>query len=312
MLKISYEIQKNIIINKSHSEISSFLSDFRKSKLWNPWLVLDDEGVTDDKNLPNQVGHQQHWKGPIIGEGIQTLTAISDHRVDIELRFIKPFKTISPTYYLLNSIDNNSTELIWSMKGSLPFFLFFFRKFMTVMLSRDFERGLDRLKELCEDGKVFSSLSVVETIDVKDLYYQGIEGKCKLSEIPTRMRRDFEKISQDIREMKIYNFKGMVSVYHEINPMKNFVHYTAGFYFENPPEKIEGYNDGLIREHRALTLISKGPYHHLKSAWTKIFSFQRVNKLKIISKIPMLEFMLNDPTNVPKEEIKTEIQLAIK
>jgi len=312
MFKISYEIQKNIIINKSHSEISHFLCDFSKSKLWNPWLVLDDEAVTDDKNLPNQIGHQQHWKGPIIGEGLQTLTAINDQRIDIELQFIKPFKTVSPTYYQLNSIDNNSTELIWSMKGTLPFFLFFFKKFMTVMLGRDFERGLDRLKELCEEGRVFSSISSVETIDVKDLYYQGIEGKCTLSEIPSQLRSSFEKISHDISSMKISNFKGMVSVYHEINPMQNLVHYTAGVYFENPPVKLEGYNDGFIREHRALKLISKGPYHHLKTAWTKIFSYQRVNKLRVISKIPMLEFMHNDPMRVSKEEIKTEIHLAIK
>jgi hypothetical protein len=180
------------------------------------------------------------------------------------------------------------------------------------MLGRDFERGLDRLKELCEEDKVFSSLSPVEKIEVKDFYYQGIEGKCALSEIPKEMRNAFEKISQDISSMKIHNFKGMVSVYHDINPMKNSVHFTTGVYFENPPVKLDGYDDGFIREHRALKLVSKGPYHHLKSAWTKIFSFQRVHKLKVISKIPMIEFMLNDPASVPKEEIMTEIHLAIK
>lgn len=312
MFKISYEIEKNIIINKSHSEIALFLIDFDKSKLWNPWLVLDDECTTESKNTPHQIGHQQHWKGLIIGEGTQTITALSEKRIDVELQFIKPFKSISPTYYQLNPINQNSTELTWNMKGSLPLFLFFFKNFMTIMLTRDFERGLDRLKELCEENRVLSLLSPVERIDVKDLYYQGIEGKCALPEIPTHMRNAFEKISQDISSMKIHNFKGMVSVYHDINPMKNTVHYTAGVYFENPPVKLEGYNDGFIREHRALKLVSKGPYHHLKTAWAKIFSHQRVKRLKVSNKIPMLEFMLNDPTKVARDEILTEIHLGIK
>jgi effector-binding domain-containing protein len=312
MFKISYEITKNIIIDKPHTEIANFLSDFNKSQLWNPWLVLDDDGKTDTKNPANQIGHQQHWVGPIIGEGIQKITALNDQRIDVELEFIKPFKTISPTHYRLNPIDQNKTELIWNMTGHLPFFLFFLKNFMVVMLGRDFERGLDRLKELCEEGKVHSSFSKIETIEVKDLYYQGIEGSCSMSEIPTHMRRAFEKVSQDISAMKLINPTGIVSVYHDINPMKNSVHYTAGVYYDSPPLKLEGYNDGFIREHRALKLISKGPYYHLKTAWTKIYSHQRVHKIDQAKKIPMMEFMLNDPTKITKEEILTEIQMAIK
>jgi hypothetical protein len=129
MFKISYEIEKNIIINKSHTEIAYLMSDFDKSKLWNPWLVLDDECTTKSKNLPNQIGHQQHWKGPVIGEGTQTIKAISDQRIDVELEFIKPFKSISPTYYLLNPKNNNSTEITWNMKGSLPSLFIFYKKF---------------------------------------------------------------------------------------------------------------------------------------------------------------------------------------
>jgi len=94
--------------------------------------------------------------------------------------------------------------------------------------------------------------------------------------------------------------------------MKGTTHFTAGVYIQSEPNKIEGYRQGKIESHETLKLISQGPYHHLKSAWGKAFSYQRVNKLKVNSKVPMVEIMLNDPNRVAKADILTEVRLPIK
>lgn len=310
-MKIHYHIEQSRTINVSADQLKNTLTDLNEFLVWSPWNCLDDHASANIANPIHQEGHSLHWSGPVIGEGIQTLTKISDHTIESRLDFLKPFKAVSPTKFELKSKEH-TTEVTWSMEGSLPFFLFFLKKMMTVMLTRDLERGLDRLKEYCEEGKVHSLFSKAEKIDVDTFYFQGIEGRCTLAEIPQQMRLAFEKITSDIRNQKIKNHHGLLSVYHNIDPIKALVHYTAGAYFTSEPEAIAGYHQGKIETHKAIKLTLKGPYHHLKTAWGKAFAFQRTQKLKLNKKIPMVEIMLNDPSLVAKEDILTEIRLAIK
>ncbi len=315
MFKIHFNIEKSISIQKSASEVREYLTDFTKSSLWSPWLCLDDSGKTEIKNIPSQIGHAQLWDGPIIGSGIQTLKSLSEDSIEIELEFLRPFKSISQTSFKIAEYQS-STEVTWKMKNSLPFFLFFLKKFMIFMLGGDLARGLTRLKELCEMGKVLSTLGPVTAMNVDSFYFQGIEGHCTINEIPTIMPISFEKLMVILQKendnQNPLKHSGFISLYHNLDPMKDRVHFTAGIFHNEKMKQLENLHSGKIDNHRALKLLSQGPYHHLKSAWSKVFSYQRSNKIKENKTIPIYEIMLNKPAEIELEKLLTEIRLPIK
>ena len=61
---------------------------------------------------------------------------------------------------------------------------------------------------------------------------------------------------------------------------------------------------------RVASLIHKGPYETISQAYTRLNEYVTKNGLKYAG--PMMDLYLNDPNNVPKEEVMTEIQAPIK
>jgi hypothetical protein len=81
-----------------------------------------------------------------------TLTGDSPDRVDVDLRFDKPFPARNRIELVLVPTGERSTVVDWRMHGELSgaMRLFTLVKSMDSLVGRDFEKGLARLKRVAE------------------------------------------------------------------------------------------------------------------------------------------------------------------
>ena len=101
-----------------------------------------------------EIGFVSKWKGnKDVGEGEQEIIAIVENEsIDTELRFFKPWKSQSIGHLLVDKVDENQTMVTWGFSGRNPFPLNIMILFVNFEkgVGKDFEEGLESLKELLE------------------------------------------------------------------------------------------------------------------------------------------------------------------
>lgn len=307
MFSLPLNISEEVTIDKPVNDVFKLCADFNQTPKWSPWLYMEQSAKTSNHGTPMQVGHSQDWEGNVIGSGKMTITALQkNERIDYDLQFLKPFKshaTVSQTF----SEKNGKTTVVWSMKSSLPFFLFFICKMMKVYMSADFKRGLDMLKALAETGKVPTYIAPKGVVESKGFRFIGITRECATNDVGPLMQQDFQKLET----FSIPQPKFAFSIYHQYDLVKQKCKYTSGVAYDKPVQ-IEGLESGNIPAHQALQIDHFGSYLYLGNAWMSLFSHQRAKKLKIKKSIPMYEIYRTMPGQVEDAKVHTELYLPVK
>ena len=310
MLGLKITIEKSVEVNQTIDQMMTLLSDLSTFRAWSPWSCLDDNTKIEIGGEKNTIGHFQTWESEFTGSGNMTISKISQNRIDLDLEFFKPFQTKSKTWFLLQAKDS-STIITWGMESKLSIFMFFFKKMMTAYLGNDFERGLTRLKELAETGKVNCVLSDVVKVEQPELFYIGEHHQCSFADLKIKMNQSFDKIMKDIEARKIPIPNGFVSIYHKIDPINGQCDVTTSVFYYQKENDVPGYENKVLPKHHALRVNLSGPYIHLPSAWGKISVFQRVKKFDLNKPLPMYEIYHNSPKMVEPKDVLTEIRLPV-
>jgi len=99
-------------------------------------------------------GAISYWNGnKEVGKGEQELTKIVEgERVEGQLRFFKPFKSTSDCYMQLDEVSSGVCKVTWGFSGKNKFPTSIIMLFMNMdkAVGKDFEEGLQDLKEIIE------------------------------------------------------------------------------------------------------------------------------------------------------------------
>lgn len=148
--KKDYTIVRDIKINKSDTVIYNYLRFLDNHKDFNAWFLKDSNMVETSKNKDGQVGYILKYEGnKDLGAGEQELIELKPNElIDIELRFIKPFKSVSRTPFELQNVGTSSTIVKWTMQGRMNYPLNFALLFvdMDKFLGKDVQKSLENLK----------------------------------------------------------------------------------------------------------------------------------------------------------------------
>lgn len=108
-----YTVSVSIVINQPKSKVLSYIKILENQKQFSEWLKSDPNLNTTITGTDGTVGAKQKWNSKIdnVGEGEQTITALTEDRMDVDLKFIRPFAGDSKTAYILKSISPNETQL---------------------------------------------------------------------------------------------------------------------------------------------------------------------------------------------------------
>lgn len=129
--------------------------DFRKWGKWSPWDEMDPNMEKTFSGSDSGVGAKYSWTGNRkVGEGrMEILEASEPSRIHVALDFLKPFKSSNTNTFTLQP-KGDSTDVTWSMTGPMTLMtrVMGIFKSMDKMVGPDFEKGLQMLKEVAENG----------------------------------------------------------------------------------------------------------------------------------------------------------------
>jgi len=147
-----YVIEKEIVINKPQADVYAKVADFNYYREWNPWQNSEASAKYKISGTPSSVGHRYDWEGKKIGSGSLTVRSLTPNSsIDLDLEFIKPWKTKAWDNWKFEDLKNGSTKVTWHNSGPLPYPV---ARLMGPVINKNlndqFVQGLNSLKKMCE------------------------------------------------------------------------------------------------------------------------------------------------------------------
>lgn len=150
----TYNVSRSITINRPIDEVFNYLKYIKNQDDWSPWKKKDPNMKQEHIGTDATVGFIAKWEGnKDVGTGEQEITKIIENQlVESQLRFYKPWKSQSDAYLTTRSVDDTKTEVVWGFRGvnKMPSNIFFLFFNMDKTVGKDFEEGLNNLKQILE------------------------------------------------------------------------------------------------------------------------------------------------------------------
>lgn len=148
----TYRVERSTTVDADPATVHALIDDFHEWRSWSPWEDLDPTMARSYDGAAPGVGARYSWRGnKKAGAGSMEITRSAPEGIDIDLRFLKPFKSRSGIGFALRP-TGASTEVTWSMTGQVTGLMRVFTlvKPMDSLVGPDFEKGLARLKARAE------------------------------------------------------------------------------------------------------------------------------------------------------------------
>ena len=150
----NYNVFRTIEINSPKNTVFPYLKFLEKQNEWSPWAKKDPDMELKFTGIDGEVGAISYWNGnKDVGEGEQEITKIIDgKRVEGRLRFIKPWRSASDCYMDLEETATGKSKVTWGFSGKnkFPFSIMMLFMSMDKMVGKDFEEGLETLRNKLE------------------------------------------------------------------------------------------------------------------------------------------------------------------
>lgn len=148
-----FKVERSTEINRPAAVVFEQVKSLQNQQKWSPWADYDPNMKVSYEGNAGEVGSSSHWEGnKDVGKGSQQITAVTASRVESKIHFIEPFESTSDAYIQLESSSPDATKVTWGFKGKNPYPFNVMCLFMDMdkMVGKDFEKGLNKLKTICE------------------------------------------------------------------------------------------------------------------------------------------------------------------
>ena len=152
--KKGYSVHREIVINKPVQEVFDYVKFIKNQDYYNKWVMRDPNMKKVFKGTDGTAGFIYGWNGnKEAGEGEQEIKNIKNgERVDLEIRFVRPFAAVGYAEMLTSSAPGNQTHVKWGMSSSMKYPMNVMMLFMNMdkLLGKDLETSLNTLKGILE------------------------------------------------------------------------------------------------------------------------------------------------------------------
>ena len=162
------KVNRSVEIKASQELVFSQFNILKEFRQWSPWDKIDPNMTVEYSGPESGKGCSYTWKSEHdkVGNGIMTIReSYPNDSIITDMDFMENGKASSKTTLVKNG---DMITVTWGFEtdmGSNPFGRIF-GLFMDKMIGGDFEKGLNSLKERCENYK--GSISSSPTFDIKD------------------------------------------------------------------------------------------------------------------------------------------------
>jgi len=148
--KKGYNIEREVTINKPVAQVFDYVRYLKNQDHFNKWAMQDPNMKKSFRGTDGAVGSVYAWDGnQRAGKGEQEIMNISENKkLDIEVRFERPFKAVSQSPFTTDAISSNQTKVKWGISSAMKFPMNAMLVIMNLekMLARDMDESLARLK----------------------------------------------------------------------------------------------------------------------------------------------------------------------
>lgn len=144
---------REIIINKPESEVFNYIKYLKNQQNYSKWATLDPNMKNEFSGTDGMPGFINSWEGnKKVGKGAQEIIAVNPGRLDTELRFEKPFKSVAKSFMTTEASGEQATKVKWGFVGAMNYPMNAMKLFMNMekAIGNDFSTGLEKLKVLLE------------------------------------------------------------------------------------------------------------------------------------------------------------------
>ena len=151
-------VKRAILISRNQSETFAYIKHLEHQEKYGVWWKADPNMKITTKGTDGTVGYLHAWNSTDeqVGQGQQRIIKIVEgpnkSRIDIELKFIKPIKSVAPSFMTTEGISKDKTRLSWAITSNLPYPMNLIGAAMNIekMLGDDLEQGLKNLKVILD------------------------------------------------------------------------------------------------------------------------------------------------------------------
>ena len=150
---LDFNMERQVSINKPKDVVFDYLKYLKNQDNWSVWNMKDPNMKQELKGTDGTVGALNSLvsENKNVGRGAQEIMKITgSERIDMELRFQEPMEVVHQAYFILKSNSQNQTQVSWGFKGKLKRPMNVIFPLMKGMLKKDFDGGLNNLKNILE------------------------------------------------------------------------------------------------------------------------------------------------------------------
>ena len=152
-IKKEFTIMRTIVINKSKQEVFDYLRFLKNQEKFSKWVMTDPNMKKEFRGTDGTIGCVYAWdsENKQAGKGEQEIIGLTNgEKIDVEVRFEKPFKNTAKTPFTVKAFSNHQTEVTWGMISQNKYPINLINSFMAGILGKDLEISLNNLKTVLE------------------------------------------------------------------------------------------------------------------------------------------------------------------
>ena len=152
VVRKDYSIERSIVVNKPKSEVFPFVNSLKNQNGYSFWAAQDPNMKVEYRGEDGTVGFVSAWESETMGVGEQEIKGITEgEKVDLELRFKKPFEANANSFMSTQAESNNTTKVTWGMHSAVPYPMNIMLLFgLEKSLAEQIDYGLNGLKKNVE------------------------------------------------------------------------------------------------------------------------------------------------------------------
>ncbi|MCC6685245.1 MAG: SRPBCC family protein [Bacteroidia bacterium] len=291
--------ERSISIKAPAPVILGQIKSLKNMQKWNPWVEKDPNMKNTFEGTDGEVGSKNYWSGnDDVGEGSQTITSISETKVEADLYFIRPFESKSKVDYTMTA-DGEQTKVTWGFATSKSFPMNGLLMVMIKMggMNKDFDKGLGKLKTLCESMPAepvaaAATYSITEE-DRPEMYYAGIRQVVGFADMQNFFGQSYAQIGAALGMAAVKPAGYASALYFDWDEKNMKADVAAVMGIENGKTKLKGLTAFTVPAGKAVKVTFSGSYDQMKAVHEAINKYIQEKGLEMAGNV--IEEYVTDP-----------------
>ncbi len=301
MAPAGIDMARSVVIDATNDIVWEQINSLEDMNNWGPWKDMDPDAEYSVEGADGEIGATSSWKGEIVGEGSQTITAIKvKEEMVVDLVFIEDGREMKAIGNIsMEDTEDGKVEVTWGFNAEFPWMM----RGMIMMMAdetemneaaADFEKGLANLKELCEGMEMEEESMSYEVMaaEREAVRYIGVRGVVSHDDIGAHFQELMPQIGEKAGPMMTGPPAGLFWTWDEENKTTDMA--VAGTVAEGEVEGMEAFE---IEGGKALHVAYYGWYGDSEGAHNTIDEYMKTNEIEFRDVV--IEEYITDPGQEP-------------